>query len=111
MTRRRFDSVPSSTYFFSSDGAWTRTTSASPRAASANAWPVPTGTVFSVNPVCCSNIGTSTSSRPESWVLVVVERMTVRDAGGWAAAGTRASATTRRATATRVTPPIMPQKA
>jgi hypothetical protein len=34
-------------------------------------------------PLFFSNIGTSTSSRPESWVLVVVERMTTPD---WASA-------------------------
>src|SRR5947199_1987698 len=33
MTSRRSWSLPSSTYFFSREGAWTRTTSASPRAA------------------------------------------------------------------------------
>ena len=54
-------------------------TSASPRAASASAWPVPTEIVFTVYPVFFSNSGTSTSSSPESCVLVVVDRMTVLD--------------------------------
>src|SRR6185295_18423702 len=35
--------------------------------------------VFTVRPLFFSNSGTSTSSRPESWVLVVVERMTMLD--------------------------------
>jgi hypothetical protein len=39
--------------------------------------------VFTLSPVLRSNIGTSTSSRPESWVLVVVETMTTLD---WARA-------------------------
>src|SRR2546429_87685 len=34
MTRRRFNSLPSATYFFSRLGAWTNATSASPLAAS-----------------------------------------------------------------------------
>ena len=48
MTSRRFSILPSSTYFFSSAGAWASVTSASPRAASASAWPVPTEIVFTV---------------------------------------------------------------
>ena len=46
MTSRRSCSLPSSTYFFSRLGAWQRATSASPRAASASDWPVPTAIVF-----------------------------------------------------------------
>ncbi len=46
MTRRRFKSLPSATYFFSSSGACTSATSASPLAASASACPVPTETVL-----------------------------------------------------------------
>jgi len=65
--------------FFSTLGACASVTSASPRAASARAWPVPTEMVFTVRPVCFSNIGTSTSSNPESWVLVVVDRITTVD--------------------------------
>ena len=38
--------LPSATYFFSSAGACASVTSASPRAASASAWPVPTEIVF-----------------------------------------------------------------
>ena len=48
MTRRRSCSLPSATYFFSSAGAWASVTSASPRAARASAWPVPTEMVFTV---------------------------------------------------------------
>ena len=57
MTRRRFSILPSSTYFRSSEGAWTSATSASPRAASASACPVPTEIVLTVSPVFFSNIG------------------------------------------------------
>ena len=96
MTRRRLSSLPLATYVFSSAGAWASVTSASPRAASARAWPVPTAIVLTVNPVCFSNIGTSTSRSPESWVEVVVERMTTGDC---AAAG--ADATSRRPRASR----------
>src|SRR6185503_16655651 len=90
MTSRRFSILPSSTNFLSSAGAWARVTSASPRAARARAWPVPTEMVLTLRPLCFSNIGTSTSSSPESWVLVVVERITVLDcavAGAGSAAG------------------------
>src|SRR5258705_234270 len=79
MTRRRLVILPSSTYFFSRPGACASVTSASPRAARARAWPVPTEMVFTVSPVCFSNMGTSTSSSPESWVLVVVDTMTMLD--------------------------------
>src|SRR2546425_4291073 len=103
MTSRRSWSLPSSTYFFSREGAWTRTTSASPRAARASAWPVPTDAVFTVRPVCRSKIGTRTSSRPESCVLVVVDRMTVRDAGVCAAPAATPSTMTKRAAAIRAT--------
>jgi len=48
MTRRRFRTLSSATYCFSSAGAWQSVTSASPRAASASAWPVPTAIVFTV---------------------------------------------------------------
>ena len=85
MTRRRFCILPSSTYFRSSEGAWTRATSASPRAASASACPVPTEIVLTVSRVFFSNMGTSTSRSPESWVLVVVDRITVLDCA-WAGA-------------------------
>src|SRR5439155_1586297 len=103
MTSRRSWSLPSSTYFFSREGAWTRTTSASPRAARASAWPVPTDAVFTVRPACRSKIGTRTSSRPESCVLVVVDRMTVRDAGVCAAPAATPSTMTKRAAAIRAT--------
>ena len=83
MTRRRLLILPSSTYFCSTPGAWASVTSASPRAARASACPVPTEMVFTLSPLCFSNIGTRTSSRPESCVLVVVERMTTLD---WARA-------------------------
>src|SRR5690349_18104182 len=76
MTSRRLSILPSLTYFFSSSGACARTTSASPRAASASAWPVPMAIVFTVYPLSRSNIGTRTSRSPESCVLVVVDRMT-----------------------------------
>ena len=79
MTRRRFRILPSSTYFFSTLGACASVTSASPRAASASACPVPTEIVFTVSPDFFSNIGTMTSRSPESWVLVVVDRMTTLD--------------------------------
>ena len=46
MTRRRFAILPSSTYFLSRAGACARVTSASPRAARARAWPVPTEIVL-----------------------------------------------------------------
>ena len=46
MTSRRLSILPSATYFFSSAGAWASTTSASPRAASVSAWPVPTAIVL-----------------------------------------------------------------
>src|SRR5215510_9971832 len=46
ITTRRFNSLPWATYLFSRLGAWTSTTSASPFAAIASAWPVPTATVF-----------------------------------------------------------------
>jgi hypothetical protein len=48
MTRRRLSILPSAMYFFSSPGAWARTTSASPRPASARAWPVPTAIVLTL---------------------------------------------------------------
>ncbi len=48
MTRRRSCILPSATYFFSRAGAWQSVTSASPRAASASAWPVPTEIVFTL---------------------------------------------------------------
>jgi hypothetical protein len=98
MTRRRLSILPSSTYFFSSAGAWASVTSASPREARASAWPVPTEIVFTVSPDVFSNIGTRTSSRPESWVLVVVERMTV-DWARAASGGALAVRTTRPARA------------
>src|SRR3989304_896432 len=91
MPGRRLSILPSATYFFSSAGAWASVTSASPRAASARAWPVPTAIVLTLSPVRFSNTGTSTSRSPESWVDVVVERMTTEDG---AAAG--ADAPSRR---------------
>src|SRR3972149_3359561 len=56
-------------------GACTRMTSASPRSAIAIAAPVPTAIVLTLYPVRASNMGTRTSSRPESWVLVVVDKI------------------------------------
>ena len=79
MTRRRLSSLPSSTYFRSTEGAWASVTSASPRAAKVSACPVPTEIVLTVSPVFFSNMGTSTSRSPESCVLVVVDRITVAD--------------------------------
>ena len=48
ITRRRLCILPSATYFFSTAGAWASVTSASPRAASASAWPVPTEIVLTL---------------------------------------------------------------
>jgi hypothetical protein len=42
----------------------------------ARAWPVPTAITFTLYPVFSSKRGTSTSSSPLSWVLVVVARIT-----------------------------------
>jgi hypothetical protein len=62
--------------------------------------------VLTEYPVAFSNIGTRTSRSPESCVLVVVERISVREAGMgvWAARGPAAtrSATTERANRRRV---------
>ena len=101
MTSRRFRILPSSTYFRSRDGACTSATSASPRAASASACPVPTEIVLTVSPVFFSNSGTSTSRRPESWVLVVVERMTVVDCARAGVAHTEHSTTRSRRSSMR----------
>src|SRR5262245_29043263 len=109
MTRRRFRSLPSATYFFSSDGAWTSATSASPRAASASACPVPTDTGFTVRPLCFSKSGSSTSSSPESCVLVVVDNTTAAP-GVWAPAEAHETKQTSNATAMRAMGRIMPQK-
>ena len=49
---------------------------------------MPTEIVLTVSPVFCSNMGTRTSSSPESWVLVVVDRMTMFDWAGVGAAST-----------------------
>src|SRR5262250_3095093 len=84
MTRRRCRILPSSTYFRSSEGACTSATSASPRAARASACPVPTEMVLTERLDFFSNMGTRTSSSPDSWVLVVVDGMTFVD---WARAG------------------------
>src|SRR3989304_1986459 len=59
----------------SAAGEWTRRTSASPLRPIVIAWPEPTAIGFAVQPVRFSKRGRSTSSRPESWVLVVVARM------------------------------------
>ena len=49
------------------------------------ACPLPTATVFTLQPVSAVNAGSSTSSSPESWVLVVVARISDRSADGPAA--------------------------
>src|SRR5215472_15346260 len=102
MTRRRFCILPSSTYFRSSEGACTSATSASPRAARTRACPVPTETVLTERPVFFSNMGTRRSSSPESWVLVVVDRMTLLDcARAGAASHTEHSSTSSRRSSMR----------
>ena len=75
MIRRPPISSPLSTYGFSASGAWTSTASASPRFAISRAAPVPTAMGFTSMQVSCRNIGSRESSRPVSWVLVVVARM------------------------------------
>jgi hypothetical protein len=60
------------------------------------AWPLPTARVFTCQPVSVVNAGSSSSSRPESWVLVVVARISDFSAEGPAAGdphATRASPT------------------
>src|SRR5882724_3886658 len=96
MTSRRFCILPSSTYFRSREGACTRATSASPRAARARACPVPTEIVLTVRPVFLSNMGTRVSRSPESWVLVVVDRITVVDCASAGTADTEQSTTSSR---------------
>ena len=110
MTSRRSCILPSATYFFSSAGAWHSVTSASPRAASASAWPVPTEIVFTVRPVFFSKSGTSTSRSPESCVLVVVDRMTVPE-GAWAHAAVDRTSPSRTSTARRPRRPIVLMRA
>ena len=61
--------------FTSASGECTSSTSASPFWPIVIAWPEPTAIVLTIRPDCFSNCGTSTSSSPESWVLVVVARI------------------------------------
>jgi hypothetical protein len=46
------------------------------------ACPLPTATVLTGQPVSAVKAGSSWSSRPESWVLVVVARISERSAAG-----------------------------
>src|SRR5262245_18870927 len=61
-------------------GSWTSSTSASPLRPRARAGPLPTATTRTSIPVFSRNRGSSTSSSPLSWALVVVAR--VRDSTG-----------------------------
>src|SRR5262249_29438887 len=61
-------------------GSWTSSTSASPLRPRARAWPLPTATARTSMPVSSRNRGSSNSSSPLSWALVVVAR--VRDSTG-----------------------------
>src|SRR5665213_246563 len=76
ITRARDSPRPFAMYASSAPGACTSSTSASPRSPIARAAPVPTAIVFTWNPEAFSNAGTRTSSKPVSWVLVVVAKMT-----------------------------------
>ena len=68
---------PSVMNFISASGECTSSTSASPFWPIDIACPEPTAIVLTIRPDCFSNAGTSTSSSPESCVLVVVARMIV----------------------------------
>jgi len=63
-----------------------RSTSASPCSPIAKALPVPTAMVLTLYPVAFSKSGINASSKPESWVLVVVARMILGLAGASASA-------------------------
>src|SRR5665213_1561815 len=75
ITRARDSPRPFAMYASSAPGACTSSTSASPRSPIARAAPVPTAIVFTWNPEAFSNAGTRTSSKPVSWVLVVVAEL------------------------------------
>ena len=82
MTSRRAPAVPSATNASSAAGECTSSTSASPRRPSSRACPLPTASVLTCQPVARVNSGSSSSSRPESWVLVVVARISDFSADG-----------------------------
>ena len=77
ITAARLSPCPWAMYVSSAAGECTNSTSASPLAPMASASPEPTATVLTRQRLPDSYDGTSMSSRPESWVLVVVPRMSV----------------------------------
>ena len=77
ITAARLSPWPCAMYVSSAAGECTSSTSASPLAPMASASPDPTATVLTRQRLPDSYDGTSVSSRPESWVLVVVPRMSV----------------------------------
>ena len=87
ITNRRCPAVPSATNACSAAGECTSSTSASPRRPSSMAWPLPTASVLTCHPLSRVNCGSSSSSSPESWVLVVVARISDFSAEGPAAGG------------------------
>ena len=72
---------PSAMKSSSAAGEWTKSTSASPRAPSSIASPEPTAKVFAEHPEVFSKVGSSSSSSPESRVLVVVASTMVPRSG------------------------------
>ena len=93
ITNRRCPAVPSATKACSAAGECTSSTSASPRRPSSMAWPLPTASVLTCHPLSRVNAGSSSSSSPESWVLVVVARISDFSAEGPAAGGAGAAGT------------------
>src|SRR6476646_9280787 len=77
ITAARLTPWPCAMYFSSAAGECTSSTSAFPLAPRAIASPDPTATVLTRQWLPDSYSGTSVSSRPESWVLVVVPRISV----------------------------------
>ena len=71
MTSFRCTPNPSATNFFSAAGAWTKTTSASPRDPVSSAWPVPCAMTRTSMPVFSVNFGRRYSNRPDASVEVV----------------------------------------
>jgi hypothetical protein len=69
------------------------------------AWPLPTASVLTCHPLSRVNCGSSSSSRPESWVLVVVARISDLSAEGPAAGGGGAAVLLHPATSSTAAKP------
>ncbi len=101
ITSRRWPAAPSATNFCSAAGECTSSTSASPRRPSSMAWPLPTARVLTCQPVSAVKAGSSSSSSPESWVLVVVARIRDFSADGPAAGALQPASASTAARTTR----------